>query len=135
MLMGKQMILTVFIITVTFGTETEFQSRIILFRSSANCAFMLGYTAGMSHLCIPHLCLKYILSMHFFWRYPLIISGRQIENQEVQKCCRNGDSSHCSGCNKIINGQSRVDICHPLHSYRNNEPQQNLHIRKADRKC
>lgn len=85
MLMCKQMILTVFIITVTFGTETEFQSRIILFRSSANCAFMLGHTAGMSHLCIPHLCLKYILSMHFFWRYPLIISGRQIENQEVQK--------------------------------------------------
>ena len=42
MLMGIQMILAVFIISITFGAETEFQRGIILFGSAADRTFMFG---------------------------------------------------------------------------------------------
>ena len=42
MAMRKQMILTILIITVAFGTETEFQVRIILIGLTADGAFVFG---------------------------------------------------------------------------------------------
>ena len=47
MRMGKQMILTIFIISVTLRTETEFQFRIRLIRSSADGTFMPGDSAAL----------------------------------------------------------------------------------------
>ena len=46
MLMCKQMVLAVFIIPVTFGTEAELQIWIIQFCSAADCAFMLTCAYG-----------------------------------------------------------------------------------------
>ena len=40
MLVGKQMLLAVFIIAIAFGTEPEFQIRPVPFRPAANGAFM-----------------------------------------------------------------------------------------------
>ena len=45
MLMRKQMILTILIISIAFGTESEFQVRIVLLCSAADCAFVLGDTS------------------------------------------------------------------------------------------
>ena len=51
--MRKQMILTVFIIAIALGTETEFQMFSVLLRSSADRTFMFGdsivvYLASMN---------------------------------------------------------------------------------------
>lgn len=42
MLVGKQMVLTILIISIALGTETEFQMVSIFLCTSANRAFMAG---------------------------------------------------------------------------------------------
>ena len=46
MLMRKQMILTILIISIALGTESELQVRIGLLRSAADCTLMSGDTLG-----------------------------------------------------------------------------------------
>ena len=48
MLMGKQMVLTVFVITVTFAAESELKLRIGIRGSAANCALVLRYLSTLS---------------------------------------------------------------------------------------
>ena len=81
MLVRKQMILTIFVVAVTLGAETEFQVWIIQLGSSTDCTFMLCHHAASPRL--PHLSLKYLLPVNFLRGYPSVISGRQEENQEV----------------------------------------------------
>lgn len=59
MLMGIQMMLTVFIISITFGAETEFQRGIILFGSAADRTFMFGDPGGGMSLLLKS-CLRFI---------------------------------------------------------------------------
>lgn len=81
MLMGKQMILTIFVIAIALGAETEFQVWIIQLGSSADCTFMLCHHAASPRFL--HLRLKYLLPVNFLRGYPSVISGRQEENQEI----------------------------------------------------
>ena len=46
--MGKQMVLTVFVITVTFAAESELKLRIGIRGSAANCALVLRYLSTLS---------------------------------------------------------------------------------------
>lgn len=56
MFMGEQMILTVFIITVTLRTETKLQIVSIQLCASADCTFMSGNSSiGILVLCRPSL--------------------------------------------------------------------------------
>ena len=50
MRMCIQMLLTVFVIPVTFGTESKLQLRAVYFCSAANRAFMLGDTGIALHV-------------------------------------------------------------------------------------
>ena len=80
MAMGKQMILAILVIPVTFGAETEFQIRIILIRLAADGTFVFG-DLGIS--------LNVLLKL----RPPFDLLGIQMhmapaaqeENQEIQK--------------------------------------------------
>lgn len=63
MLMGKQMILTIFVIAIALGAETEFQVWIIQLGSSADCTFMLCHHAASPRFL--HLSLKYLLPVNF----------------------------------------------------------------------
>ena len=49
MLMRKEMILTVFIVSVAFGTEPEFQTRVIQFRPAAHRTSMMR-AVRISHM-------------------------------------------------------------------------------------
>ena len=46
--MGKQMVLTVFVITVTFAAESELKLRICIRGSAANCTLVLRYLSTLS---------------------------------------------------------------------------------------
>jgi hypothetical protein len=68
--------LTIFVIAIALGAETEFQVWIIQFSPSADCTFMLCHHTASPRL--PHLSLKYLLPVNFLRGYPSVISGRQI---------------------------------------------------------
>ena len=61
MLMGKQMVLTVLIVAVAFGTESKFQLGIGLIRPAADGAFMLCH-----HMCPVYLAFKLMLPFYLF---------------------------------------------------------------------
>ena len=60
--MRKQMILTVFIVSVTLGTETELQLRIGLLCPAADRTFMSRDLRG-----ILYFLLKLLSSLHLLW--------------------------------------------------------------------
>lgn len=84
MLMGKQVILAVFVVPVAFGAEPEFQIRPVPLCPAADSAFVPG-----NIFCLPHLLPVDLFSMHFFWRHPLIIPCTEKENQEIQQGSKN----------------------------------------------
>ena len=62
MRMRKQMILTIFVIAVAFGAETEFQIRIVLLGSSADRTLMLRDLRTRTRL--AHLRMELTLSVY-----------------------------------------------------------------------
>ena len=83
MLMGKQMIRTVLIISVTLAAEPEFQIRILLIGPAADGAFMLGDP----HLPLPVVLGVFMVSHSLFEpgcgsRTPLLLPDEK-EDQEV----------------------------------------------------
>src|SRR5699024_905210 len=146
MLMRKQMILAVFIISIAFGAETEHQIIPVLFRAAADRAFMssrvllsLLYTLRIRP---PAVNLFRIITAH--------IPHSKEENQEVSK---GNKSHHAVGrmrhnsrpkqANQYIRRQitckescenrrseiNAVDNSKPFCLDRNNEKQQKLHVR------
>ena len=53
MLMCKQMILTVFVIALALGAETEFQRRIVKFRPAADSTLVLRPHIPAVFACLP----------------------------------------------------------------------------------
>ena len=80
MLMGIQMMLTVFIISITFGAETEFQRGIILFRPAADSAFMLGNSCRRLGLFF-----KFMSPFHLFWGHMDMVPACQEEYHKVKQ--------------------------------------------------
>lgn len=80
MLMGIQMMLTVFIISITFGAETEFQRGIILFGPAADRTFMFGDPGG-------GMCLLFeIMSpFHLLRRHVDMVSAGQEEYNKLRR--------------------------------------------------
>ena len=81
MFMRKQMILTIFVISFTFGTETELQIRIIQFCSAADRAFVLRDLCPASAL--PGTCPVCPAPVYLMRRVTLQVFGRKIKDQEV----------------------------------------------------
>ena len=79
MLMGIQMMLTVFIISITFGAETEFQRGIILFRPAADSAFMLGNSCRRLGLFF-----KFMSPFHLLRRHVDMVSAGQEEYNKIE---------------------------------------------------
>ena len=88
MFMGKQMILTIFIISIAFGTKTELQIRIIQFCPSTNRTFVACDTFRLLYLTVIR-----PLPVYFFWRYTAIVACTEKENQEIQNRCDNSNSA------------------------------------------
>ena len=95
MLMGKQMILTILIVSLTFGTESEFQIRIIQLCASADGAFMScdlsltgssvsGIRCTSAHTSLSHLTAEIPFPLHLMRRIGLHISRQQEEDNKVQ---------------------------------------------------
>ena len=61
MLMRKQVILTIFVVAVTFGAETEFQIVSVQLRSAADRAFVPRNPFRLP--CRPHLLMKFLLPL------------------------------------------------------------------------
>ena len=98
MLMCKQMILTVFVIALALGAETEFQRRIVKFRPAADSTLVLR-TARIA-LRSSHVCLKLLAPVHLVRRIALEVSGGEEENNKVEERHKNRHSSRPSGLKK-----------------------------------
>ena len=84
------MILTVLVVSVAFGTETKFQVRIILLRTSADSTFMLGNRIAVSgeRHCFTsavHCALELILSVDFLGIVTIEIPGSQEKDHKIQQ--------------------------------------------------
>ena len=85
------MILAVFVISFTSGTEAEFQIRTVLLCPAADRAFMLGdgaVPAGTHVALRPHRFVKFSSALHFLWAVPGQILAGQVENTEIQERCQ-----------------------------------------------
>ena len=80
MLMCKQMILTILVVTVAFGAEPELEHVSVLLGPSADGAFMFGYRIGP-----PGLMLEGLSPVHFGRRNPFIIPGSEEEDYKVKQ--------------------------------------------------
>ena len=84
------MILAVLVVSVAFGTETKFQVRIILLRTSADSTFMLGDTltaiTERNRLASRiYRFFKLISSVDLFRILPVHISGSKEKDNKVQQ--------------------------------------------------
>ena len=61
MLVRKQMVLTIFVVSVTLGAETEFQIVSVQLRSAANRAFVPRDSFRLP--CRSHLLMKFLLPL------------------------------------------------------------------------
>ena len=98
MLMCEQMILTVFVIALTLGAETEFQRRIVEFRPTADSTLVLR--AARISLWSAHIRLELLPSVHLVRRIALEVSGGEEENDKVEERHKNRHSSRPSGLKK-----------------------------------
>lgn len=80
MLVGKQVILAVFVIALTLRAETELQIIPVLLRPAADCAFMLGNSLRLAHLLAVNLFPAYLVRGIF-----LIIPGTEEKYQEIHQ--------------------------------------------------
>lgn len=119
MLMCKQMILAILVISVAFGAETKFQIRIIHLCSAADRAFMLGHARPGRRL--AHLALKGLPPVNFLWGNPSEISGGEIKHQEIQKRHNNRHSARPVFLNQAKEDQRAVYPRKPFHLNRNNK--------------
>ena len=85
MLMCKQMVLTVFIIAVAFGTETELKIRIVQLCTPADGTFMLGNAAGFRvYPASVHSLLKIPPPLHFLRPETAHTSSGKEEKYKIQ---------------------------------------------------
>ena len=98
MLMCEQMILTVFVIALTLGAETEFQRRIVEFRPAADSTLVLR--AARISLRSAHIRLELLPSVHLVRRIALEVPGGEEENDKVEERHKNCHSSRPSGLKK-----------------------------------
>ena len=98
MLMCEQMILTVFVIALALGAETEFQRRIVEFRPAADSTLVLR--AARISLWSAHIRLELLPSVHLVRRIALEVSGGEEENNKVEELHKNRHSSRQSGLKK-----------------------------------
>lgn len=113
MRMRKQMILTVFIIAIALGTETEFQMFSVLLRSSADRTFMFGdsivvYLASMNG------SLKFFPSVNLFRIVPAHISCHEKEYNKVHQRTDNRNSYRPSGLNHLCQNHQRIGNAKPF---------------------
>src|SRR5699024_103146 len=134
MLMCKQMVLTVFIIAVAFGTETELQIRIVLLCTPADGTFMLGNAAGFRvYPASVHSLLKIPPPLHFLRPETAHTSSGKEEKYKIQERSHNGNCHHPDSktdiSHHIINDHNAIYPRHPFHTDRDHEKQKDLHIR------
>ncbi len=89
------MILAILVISITFGTETEFQIGIVLFCLSAYCTFVFcHYSAArlLSSARWLHSLPKIVSSFDFFRIVSAQVSGAEEINNKIEQGCKN---RHC----------------------------------------
>lgn len=119
------MILAVFIVSVAFGAETEFQVVSVKLCPAAYRAFVLCYgtAAPASPGIWLHVLFEIIPSFKFARRYPPVIPRYQEEDDKIQQRSQNSYSSHPGSGDKGIHNKKQVQIPHPLHLDRDKEVQ------------
>ena len=124
--MCKEMILAVLIISIAFGTEPEFQTRIIQLSPSAYCA------AVLRPVCILHmrsrLTSEFCLSRLFFWAETSRIPAGQKKDHKIQQRRHDRHPLAQSSAELGIDSHHHIDKSHPFHLDRKDEIQQHFHI-------
>ena len=130
--MCKEMILAVLIISIAFGTEPEFQTRIIQLSPSAYCA-AVPRPVGICHM-RTGLPSESCLARLFSWAEPSHIPAGKEENNKVQQRSRDGNAGRHAASNEIVQCHCRINQGHPLHFHRQDKEQQYFHVRIYRRK-
>lgn len=130
MLMGKKMILAVFIIPFASGTKTKLQIIAIFFRSPADRAFMLGHVLRLAHLLFVDL-----FAANLSGRNSLIIPCTEKENQKIQKRRQNRHPACPVADDKRKYHPDSVHNSQPFRLKGNDEIESEFHIWKNNCKC
>ena len=131
MLMSKQVILTILVISIALGTVAEFQLRMVQFRSAAYRALVHRSVGVILRVPSRHCFPEIIFALPLFGTVPLIISRGKEENDHAGQ--RERDRHLCDNISpeKVDGHNNRVDQRHVFHLDRNQEIQHHLHIREA----
>ncbi len=130
MRMCKKMILTVFIIAVALGAETEFKIVTVLLGTSADGTFMFG---DIVHL--PGLAFEGLSSVYFGRRYIFVIPSSEKENNKIeQRCCYRYCHRETVGY-YLINKQYYVCYGKPFYLDRYQKHKKKLHVGIFSGKC
>ena len=82
--MGKEMILTILVISIAFGAVTELQIVSVQFGTTAHSTFVHGLSA-VSRLCGVHLPFEILLSPDLLRGDSAVIASHQEEDDEIQQ--------------------------------------------------
>ena len=143
--MCEQVFLTVFVISVAFGTEAEFEGWIIQLGTSADRTFVLcdrGAAAGMMDFTLrPHGLPEFSPTMNLPRIEPGKISVGKVEDSVVDKGSydRYGQISAAASHGQIpddgVDHDDQIDDSHPFHLDGDDEPEKDLPVRVEGRKC
>lgn len=130
MLMSIQMMLTILIISIALGAETEFQRGIILFRPAADRTFMFGDPRrGM------RLLFEFMPPLHLLWRHVDMVSAGHEEYDKIEEGRTDNKPGHYSSGKAFEHQNGAVNDPQPLHLNRDDKHKQYLHFRKGCRIC
>ena len=101
MLMGIQVIHTVFQVSLTLGTIAELQIWIVLLGSSADSALVVGQLNFLRLRCL-HVRFKLLFSLNLLWIDFVVISRHQEENYKIQHSQTHTDSGNQAAKQEFI---------------------------------
>ncbi len=126
--MGKEMILTILVISVTLGAVTELQIVPVQLGPSAHSTFVHRLSA-VSGLCGVHLAFEILLSPDLLRRNSAVIASHQEEDDEIQQRSNDRHFTDPAALHEGIYDEKAVQDTHPFHLDRDEKVQHDLHIR------
>lgn len=129
MLVGKEVVLTIFIIPLALGAKTELQILPILLCPAANCTFMLSNSLRLAHLLTVDLFPAYLMG-----RYSSVIPGTEKENQKIHYRSEDCHSAGPVADNKHESHPHCIDNPQPLSLKGDDKIQPKLRVRIYNRK-
>ena len=128
MLVSKEMILTVLVISIALGAVTKLQIVPVQLGPSAHSTFVHRLSA-VSGLCGVHLAFEILLSPDLLRGNSAVIASHQEEDDEIQQRSNDRHFTDPAALHEGIYDEKAVQDTHPFHLDWDKKVQHDLHIR------